>query len=540
MGKSPRKHSREFKIVAGCACHFDGPQAGQRACPMQPLTYAGQMFLRVTLLILAAFLSACSSGGGGIADLRASDLEGTWLVSLTTTSLVGASCDPASGIGNSGLISASVIVVGSVATVVLDGGTTYELDLVGSRAARTTVVSFVDAAGLTNTTKTTLDVGVSGTQMTGAIVVLETRGDGNATVTLCREETAVTGEKQLVPPADFGGEWDVTLLVLSSTCGIAPGEADVSRLLLAQEGLVVAVSGGYGGLLAPDNNGSMTGIVTGDTLRLFRNDGFTQLTLTLRPDGISLSGAGQVRRDESGTGVFGGLECDLEVSVTATKSLPTTAEMWINFENGLADATGNGFDGQAIGDFVIDTSNGAAGNYSGAFDGFGDGVSVANSASLAINTGTAFSFGVWVRPSILGPYQTILAKSPAVGVPITASMRTPALYLNAGQAVYGYFNGEAVFGTVLLIGEWSHIGVVYDGAVTHTIYVNGSEASVNPSMPAANEAQNGEGPWTLTFGQSFNTFPLDYPGNIDDVTFWSRALSAIEMQALYQMGPVGL
>jgi hypothetical protein len=497
------------------------------------------MIHRLLLLTLFAFLAACSSGGGGTADLRASDLQGTWVVTLTTTSLVGGSCDPASAVGNTGQRIALVTVDGSVVTVALDSGTIYDLDLVGSRAAGTTVVSFVDSQGLTNSTETTLDIGVSGTRMTGTSVVLRTRGDGNATVTLCREETALTGDKQVVPAADFSGEWDVTSLILTSTCGLAPGQADVGRLKFVQEGPLVTVNG-FASLLVPDNNGRLTGVVTGDTLSLFRSDGYTQLTVTLSPDGINFSGNGQIRRDDSGSSLFGGLMCDFGVSVTAAKLLTTTAQMWISFENGLTDASGNGFDGQAIGDFVIDTTMGAEGRYSGAFDGVGDGVSITNSIGLAVNTGTAFSFGVWVRPTSLGPYQTILAKGPGLGVPITASMRTPALYLNSGQAVFGYFNGESVFGNVLTIGEWSHVGVVYDGVATHTIYVNGVEVSVNPSMPAANEAQSGEGPWTLTLGQSLYTFPLDYSGSLDDVTYWSRSLSATAMQTLYLAGPVGM
>lgn len=494
------------------------------------------MLFRLTLLILAAFAGACSSGGGSTADLRAVDLEGDWLVNLTTTSLAGSSCNSASAVGNVTYVSASITVAGSIATVELDSGSVIELDLVGSRAVGTTVVSFVDSAGLTNRTETSFDLGVVGTQMTGSVVVVVTRGDGTAPVTLCREESVVSGERKLVPPADFGGDWDIAILVLTSLGNTPSGLPYVRRLQLVQEAGAVIVSG-YGSLLSPDNNGSVIGIVTRDSLRLTRNDGFTDLTLTMDQDGCGFRGAGWVRFDNTGGGVFGGGVFDAEVLVTASPSFPTTAQMWINFENGLWDASSNDFSGQARGDFAIDTSMGAHSDKSGAFDGVGDGVRVC--CGLAINVGEPFSFGVWAWPESHGPYQTILAKRPGFGVP-TGGLRTAELYLDAGQVVYGYSNGETVFGNMLPIAEWSHIGVVYDGVATHTIYVNGVEASTNQNMPAANEGQNGEAPWSLTVGQASTTSVLGYLGNLDDVTYWARSLSKAEMQVLHSTGPVGM
>lgn len=348
--------------------------------------------------------------------------------------------------------------------------------------------------------------------------------------------TIVGGEVEFASPANFHGEWDVAVTVLTSP-HLQPSEWPyVSRTAIKQEASMVVV-GSYGSMLSPDNNGNVIGMVTDRDLRLTRNDGFTDLTLTMADDGSTFRGTGSVRFDNTGTGIFGGAVLDAEVLVTASPSFPTTAQMWLNFENGLWDASSHHYSGLALGDFTIDETTGARSQQSGTFDGVGDGVWVRS--GLTTNAGRPFSFGVWVWPESLGPHQTILAKSPDVGA-VTGGLRTPRLYLDAGQVVFGYNNGESVSGSVVAIGAWSHIGVTYDGATTHTIYINGTEVSTNASMPAANEGQNGEDPWRLTVGKDYRTAPFGYEGNIDDVTYWTRALSRAEMQVLHSSGPVGM
>jgi len=158
---------------------------------------------------------------------------------------------------------------------------------------------------------------------------------------------------------------------------------------------------------------------------------------------------------------------------------------------------------------------------------------------LATNAGEPFSLGVWVWPESHGSYQTILAKRPTLNFP-TGGLRTPTLRLDAGQVVFEYGNGASVSGSVLPIGEWSHVGITYDGATRHTIFVNGVELATNASMPAGNEGQNGEDPWWLIIGKGYAQAPFGIIGNIDDVTHWSRALSRAEMQVLQSSGPVGM
>jgi hypothetical protein len=86
-------------------------------------------------------------------------------------------------------------------------------------------------------------------------------------------------------------------------------------------------------------------------------------------------------------------------------------------------------------------------------------------------------------------------------------------------------------------GQWYHLAVVYDGSqptgLRTTLYVNGALDSVHDG-PA-----NGLGTHssTLTIGDltlaSFDDCER-FQGKIDEVAVWARALTAKEIQTLYQ------
>ena len=85
--------------------------------------------------------------------------------------------------------------------------------------------------------------------------------------------------------------------------------------------------------------------------------------------------------------------------------------------------------------------------------------------------------------------------------------------------------------TTLTTGIWYHVASVISGSTgawTHTLYVNGiSDGSATSSINAA------AGPFTTNIGRLTNGV-FYFPGSIDDVRAYNRALSAAEVFKLYK------
>jgi hypothetical protein len=82
--------------------------------------------------------------------------------------------------------------------------------------------------------------------------------------------------------------------------------------------------------------------------------------------------------------------------------------------------------------------------------------------------------------------------------------------------------------SVIPANEWSSIGMTYDGAAGH-LYINGVlEDSYNYVYPYG-WLEGMEGGGHSVGGDAFSTFGSVYKGDIDEVRFQERALSATQM-----------
>lgn len=172
------------------------------------------------------------------------------------------------------------------------------------------------------------------------------------------------------------------------------------------------------------------------------------------------------------------------------------------------------------------------------FDGVNDHVLVPFDSSL--NVGAQFSIELWLRaqPGQSG-YRTLVDKS-------HRSTEAPPFWSGwavqmdpAGLLSFGFMYGSngVAAGTNSSVkdGSWHHFAATYDGAEVRS-YLDGVLQQNSPVPPGTVPVHNTDalsiGRWQ--FGQS-----RYFLGNLDEVTLYSRGLSASEVQAIYAAGVSG-
>jgi len=91
---------------------------------------------------------------------------------------------------------------------------------------------------------------------------------------------------------------------------------------------------------------------------------------------------------------------------------------------------------------------------------------------------------------------------------------------------------------VIAINKWSHVAAVYDQAAgARRIYVNGAKVAerIDPPITVLNSTAK------VGIGAQFEAGPAAYffDGLIDELSFYSSALSTAEIQAIYNAGSAG-
>lgn len=218
----------------------------------------------------------------------------------------------------------------------------------------------------------------------------------------------------------------------------------------------------------------------------------------------------------SNLGAYSGLAAATTRSLSA---LPGLVAAW-SFDEGTNNTAGDSSGGGHTG-----TLNGpvwTAGRYGEAlqFDGVNDTVLVADAAALDLTAGMTLE--AWVRSS-----------STLAGWKVIMQKETDAWFLNANTGggnhlgVGGTFAGSCCTvldgPAALPVNQWTHVAGTYDGAMLR-LYVNG--------VAVANVARTGNLQVTslpLRIGGS--TYAGEYfPGLIDEVRIYNRALSLAEIQ----------
>ena len=156
------------------------------------------------------------------------------------------------------------------------------------------------------------------------------------------------------------------------------------------------------------------------------------------------------------------------------------------------------------------------------FDGANDYVTLP--ASTPVPTGNSnYTIEAWIKPTAMGSYGIIGWGS--YGTDNTVN----ALRLTATGVHNYWWNNDLTVTTGSLVGAWHHVAATFDGAI-RKLYVDGILlGSDNPgSLHAVPNAGN------LAIGVTNNSEL--FPGSIDEVRVWNRALCQSEIQANMNCG----
>lgn len=194
--------------------------------------------------------------------------------------------------------------------------------------------------------------------------------------------------------------------------------------------------------------------------------------------------------------------------------------------NDACDASGNSHDGAWDGDTASDLGVFGSGV---TFDGTGDGLTVASSSLLQLGDGNA-TISMWIYPDSFGSYKTVFDKG-TVG-----TAREYSFFMHStttGWIAFGHDGTSGVatsFDIPFTTEEWQLLTIVRDGAEVK-IYRNGelTETVVQSGTITNTDA--------LSIGVNTSTGGTDWDGKIDEVRLYSKALSGLDVQALYNWAP---
>lgn len=201
-----------------------------------------------------------------------------------------------------------------------------------------------------------------------------------------------------------------------------------------------------------------------------------------------------------------------------------------DYASGAADISGNGNDGTQSGGVLSDVSRlgGVA-----SFDGVDDYIS----ADAAVVSSFPFTFSLWVNSSNTDDtYKSILTFGKSTNsnyyavvgfLPYTTVGPVARCVWRTGPTV----NNELTPTVTVQDGEWHHLAAVFNSSGLLELYVDGVldvSGSLTPTSP--------QGFDTVRIGALKRTGAEEnlYPGNIQDVRIWSRALSAEEVWSIYE------
>lgn len=150
----------------------------------------------------------------------------------------------------------------------------------------------------------------------------------------------------------------------------------------------------------------------------------------------------------------------------------------------------------------------------------------------------------WVKASSPGVFKSIVTKGASGGTSASYALYTGS----SGGLIFYVFDGSTFVlspdaGSGVWDGAFHHVAGTYDGA-TVRLYVDGVQVgsgtpttiSIGYGLPTNNDLYIG------SYNDGITTFPpgfVNFPGVVDEVEIFSRALTGTEIQAIFNAGSAG-
>jgi uncharacterized phage protein (TIGR02218 family) len=250
--------------------------------------------------------------------------------------------------------------------------------------------------------------------------------------------------------------------------------------------------------------------------------GFTDHDQDLVIDGVTYlasSGFSRLNLSEKNSLEAANLQADGMINLGPSVSIPGLAHCW-PFDEGAGAVAGDsvaGIDGTWQGTLGAQWIPGKVGRYAGGFDSTTNYIALASSVAL----GSSFTVAVWLKPSNLAVpgndgYYAILGGN--------------HLFLSPSGALNFFAGGDDHLSALTIpAGVWSHVAFVM-AAGALSFYVNG--------VLDANTYAGLSGFSSLYLGVTGPPNTELFPGAMDDLRVYNRALSAVEVGEL--MAPRGM
>ena len=183
-----------------------------------------------------------------------------------------------------------------------------------------------------------------------------------------------------------------------------------------------------------------------------------------------------------------------------------------------------------------DVTPSAATNTALTFNGTNQYVAIGNTAAVPVGNST-YTIEAWIKPTQMGDYGIIGWGN------YGATNQVNALRLSASGVINYWWLNDLVRPTASLVGAWHHVVATFDGT-TRRLYVDGvalgsDTPGTGHAVPNANNLRIGS---TNVPGPGNPSGTNEYfPGSIDDVRVWSRALTPAEVsQSAARTNPTSL
>lgn len=154
-------------------------------------------------------------------------------------------------------------------------------------------------------------------------------------------------------------------------------------------------------------------------------------------------------------------------------------------------------------------------------------ISVGTSNTLNF-TGTALTIAAWIYPTSFSRYYRIIERGgtyPSVQFSLVVEQTTGKLWFDLNRSGLG---SPCKSVTALSLNTWTHIAVVYDGSTTK-MYLNGSQ---NQSLSYSGSITSFSGSQCYV-GRGTGGTGDEWPGKLDEVRVYDRALASGDITALY-------